>query len=53
MFNQKHFYHEHIRKAIISFGTMFNNIIIRRKNNEGDIVQSLVVPLSYAPKQKY
>lgn len=52
MFNQKHFYHEHIRKAIISFGTMFNNIIIRRKNNEGDIVQSLVVPLSYAPKQK-
>jgi hypothetical protein len=52
MFNQKHFYHEHIRKVIIAFGTIFNNIIIRRKNSAGEIAQSLVVPLSYSPKQK-
>lgn len=52
MFNQKHFYHEHIRKVIISFGTIFNNIIIRRKNDAGEVAQSLVVPLSYSPKQK-
>ncbi len=52
MFNNQHFYHEHIRKAIIAFGTIFNNINIRRKNSNGEVVQTLVVPLSYAPKQK-
>lgn len=52
MFNDKYFYHEHIRKAIISFGTVFNNITIKRTNSDGDIVQSMLVPLSYAPKQK-
>ena len=52
MFNNKHFYHEHVRKAIIAFGTIFNTIQIRRKNPEGEINQSLRVPLSYAPKNK-
>jgi len=52
MFNNQHFYHQHIRKAIIAFGTIFNNINIRRKNANDEIVQTLVVPLSYAPKQK-
>lgn len=53
MFKGQYFYHQHIRKAIIAFGTLFNNIQIRRSNPEGDIVQSLFVPLSYAPKQKF
>jgi len=53
MFKGQYFYHQHIRKAIIAFGTLFNNIQIRRTNPEGDIVQSLFVPLSYAPKQKF
>lgn len=53
MFKHKHFYHSHIRKAIIAFGQLFNNIQIRRTNSEGEIVQSLFVPLSYAPKQKF
>lgn len=52
MFKNKHFYHEHIRKAIISFGTLFNGIYIRRKNSANEIAQSMLVPLSYAPKQK-
>lgn len=52
MLNGNAFYHQHIRKAVISFGTIFNNIQIRRTDAEGAIVQSLTVPLHYAPKQK-
>lgn len=52
MFNGQQFYHEHIRKAIISFGTIFNNIQISRKLPTGEVAQTLTVPLSYAPKQK-
>ena len=53
MFKNQHFYHQHVRKAIIAFGTLFNNITIRRTNTEGEVAQSLLVPLSYAPKQKF
>lgn len=53
MFRHQHFYHSHIRKAIIAFGTLFNSIQVRRTNSSGEIVQSLFVPLSYAPKQKF
>lgn len=47
------FYHETIRKIIVSFGTMFNDIHIVRKNNSGAITQSMKVPLAYGPKQKF
>lgn len=53
MFNNRYFYHEHVRKAIVSFGTLFNNIRIRRTNSTDEVTQSVVVPLSYAPKQKF
>lgn len=42
-----------IRKCIIAFGNMFNNIEIDRKNSSGTVVQSMRVPLAYAPKQKF
>jgi hypothetical protein len=47
------FYHETVRNVIVAFGTMFNNIQIVRKNNTGNIIQSMKVPLAYGPKQKY
>jgi hypothetical protein len=53
MFKNQHFYHQHVRKAIIAFGTLFNNIQVRRTNAEGEVASSLLVPLSYAPKQKF
>ena len=53
MFNNRHFYHQHVRKAIIAFGTLFNGIQVRRTNEQGEVAQSLFVPLSYAPKQKF
>jgi len=47
------FYWGITRKAIIAFGNMFNNIVIERKNAQGQTVQLIKVPLSYAPKQKF
>ena len=53
MFKDKSFYHAHIRKAVIAFGTIFNNINIERKNSSGEVVQTLRVPLAYSTKQKF
>ena len=47
------FYHETIRKIIVSFGTIFNNIQVVKKNSSGNITQSMKVPLAYGPKQKF
>ena len=47
------FYHESIRKVIVSFGTMFNNISLVRKDNSGNIIQSMKVPLAYGPREKF
>tara|TARA_X000000368_G_scaffold356584_1_gene298681 strand:- start:347 stop:1141 length:795 start_codon:yes stop_codon:yes gene_type:complete len=53
MFKNKTFYHQHIRKAIIAFGTIFNDINIERKNSAGAVAQTLRVPLAYSTKQKF
>ena len=47
------FYHETMRKVVVSFGTLFNNIQIVRKNSSGTITQSMKVPLAYGPQQKF
>lgn len=52
MFDNKVWYHGITRKAIIAFGVMFNNLNIRRRNSAGTVIQTLRVPLSYAPKNK-
>jgi hypothetical protein len=46
------FYWGTIRKAIVAFGNMFNNINVERRDAEGNIIQILKVPLSYASKSK-
>ena len=47
------FYHESIRKVIVAFGTTFNNIQLVRKDNDGNVKQSMKVPLAYGPRQKW
>ena len=47
------FYHETVRKVVVAFGTMFNDIHLVRKNNDGDIIQTMKVPLAYGPRQKF
>jgi len=49
----KHFYHESLRKVVVAFGTIFNNITIHRTDSNGNVVQSLKVPLAYSPKEKF
>ena len=52
MFGRR-FYHESLRKVVVAFGTIFNNIIIHRTNCSGDVVQKIKVPLAYSPKEKF
>ena len=47
------FYHETMRKVVVAFGTIFNNINIVRINSSGAVTQSMKVPLAYGPKQKF
>ena len=48
-----YFYHEIIRKTIISFGTLFNNVSIRHTKSDGSILDETKVGLSYGPMQKF
>jgi len=47
-----YFYNETTRKYVALFGTLFNQLKIERKDNAGNLVQSMIVPISYAPFQK-
>lgn len=46
-------HHDTLRKYVILFGTLFNNIWITRDNSAGESVQTMKVPLSYGPKEKF
>tara|TARA_Y100001938_G_scaffold141677_1_gene211812 strand:- start:190 stop:996 length:807 start_codon:yes stop_codon:yes gene_type:complete len=49
----KYFYNEGLRKVTIAFGAIFNNIQVQRTNSNGDVIQSIKVPLAYSPKEKF
>ena len=38
---------------VVTFGTIFNNIHLVRKDNNGNVVQKMKVPLAYGPQQKF
>ena len=48
-----HFYHGTTRKYIAYFGSIFNKMSITREDNEGTLLQRMVVPISYGPYQKF
>tara|TARA_Y100000004_G_scaffold81207_1_gene91228 strand:+ start:4181 stop:5026 length:846 start_codon:yes stop_codon:yes gene_type:complete len=48
-----YYYHEIIRKTIISFGTLFNDIHVRHTDGDGNNVSDMKVPLAYGPVQKF
>ena len=49
----EYFYHEILRKTIVSFGNLFNNITIKHRNENDDVFSTLKVPLAYGPTQKF
>lgn len=51
MFGQT-WYHGSIRRYIILFGTMFNDIYIRRYDAAGNMVKLIKVPITYGPKDR-
>ena len=46
-------YNKIIRKCVIGFGTLFNNIECRKENKDGSIYSRMKVPLAYGPRQKF
>jgi hypothetical protein len=48
-----YFYHEILRKTIISFGTLFNDIQIKHKDRAGADFSIITVPIAYGPIQKF
>jgi hypothetical protein len=49
----EYFYHEILRRTIISFGSLFNNIEIKHLDSSDDTVEIIKVPLAYGPTQKF
>lgn len=49
----EYFYHEIFRKTVISFGTLFNEISIKKTDSSGNVTNVVKVPLSYGPTQKF
>ena len=47
------FYHQSLRRYIIMFGNMFNDIVVRRYDKNGNNIQAVAVPLAYGPKEKF
>jgi len=47
------FYNQSLRKYIVMFGNMFNDIVVQRLNNSGTTIQTINVPIAYGPKEKF
>jgi hypothetical protein len=49
----EYFYHEILRRTVISFGSLFNNISIKHTRDDGTTIDIIKVPLAYGPTQKF
>jgi len=47
------FYHSLLRKYVIVFGNLFNDIYVQRLDNSNNTLQTLKVPIAYGPKEKF
>ena len=48
-----YFYNETIRKTVIAFGTLFNNIKIKKFAGDGKAISQIKVPVAYGPMQRF
>lgn len=48
-----YFYNETIKRCVSVFGTLFNNIEVKKVKADGTILSSQKVPISYGPAQKF
>jgi len=49
----EYFYNEILRRTIISFGTLFNNVSIKKTDSSDNVVSVVKVPLAYGPTEKF
>ena len=49
----EYFYNEIFRSVIIAFGSVFNGIEVRHKDENNDTFSIVKVPLVYGPMQKF
>ena len=47
------FYHQTLRKYVIVFGTLFNDINLEKRDGSDNVVSRQKVPIAYGPKQKF
>ena len=48
-----YFYHQIIRKTVIAFGTLFNDIHVQHDDGAGNVISDIKVPIAYGPRQKF
>lgn len=53
MLNGVTYYHGIVRKVIVAFGRLFSDIKIVRYDQAGEPLQTISVPIAYAPKEKW
>ena len=49
----QYYYHEIVKKTIIAFGTLFNNINIKHEKQDGSDYSFIKVPIAYGPVEKF
>ncbi len=47
-----YFYHQISRKMVVAFGSLFNNIEVRKTDSSDAVTEVIKIPLSYGPKDK-
>ncbi len=54
MLGRAHYYNRSIRKVVVAFGTLFNDLYLKRYNKAGTTAyETFRVPLSYGSKERY
>lgn len=49
----EYYYNGSIRKLVVAFGSLFNEMYISRKNSDDSEEKKIKVPISYGPKEKF
>lgn len=46
-------YNEQIKRYVAVFGTMFNDIVLTKRNQDGTVAKLVRVPISFGPKERF
>ena len=49
----KYFHNEALRKLVVGFGSLFNDIYVGKYDSDGELTEKNRVPITYSPKEKF